>query len=74
MSKLMSFIVYNIIVYVLYGIMDALLTAINVYSNPNLGTDLLIMPTDKDMGYIIINIVISSTLGYVLLKKLKQIL
>jgi hypothetical protein len=54
--------------------MDALLTAINVYSNPNLGTDLLIMPTDKDMGYIIINIVISSTLGYVLLKKLKQIL
>ncbi len=51
MSKLVSFLVYNIIVYVLYAIIDSVFSFFDVYSNPQLGTDLFIMPTDKDLVY-----------------------
>jgi len=71
MSKFVNFIYYNIIVYILYSIIDHIFTFLNLYSSPELGTDLLVMPTDSDITYILINIAISSIAGLYLLKKVK---
>ena len=72
MSKFVNFVYYNIIVYVLYTILDHIFTFFNLYSSPKLGNDLLVMPTNSDMTYIIINIIISTILGYYILKKLNE--
>jgi hypothetical protein len=72
MSKFVNFVYYNIIVYVLYSILDRIFTFFNLYSSPELGTDLLVMPTNSDMTYIIINVVISTLLGYYILRKLNE--
>jgi len=72
MSKFVNFVYYNIIVYILYTILDHIFTFFNLYSSPELGNDLLVMPTNSDMTYIIINVVISTILGYYILKKLNE--
>ena len=71
MSKFINFIYYNIIVYILYTAIDHIFTFLGLYSSPELGTDLLVMPTDSDITYILINIAISSIAGLYLLKKVK---
>jgi len=72
MSKFVNFVYYNVIVYVLYSILDHIFTFFHLYSSPKLGTDLLIMPTNSDMTYIIINVVISTILGYYILRKINE--
>lgn len=69
---MLNFIYYNVIVYILYAAIDTIFTFLNLYSTPELGTDLLVMPTDSDMTYIIINVCISTVLGYYILKKINQ--
>lgn len=69
---MLNFIYYNVIVYILYAVIDTIFTFLNLYSTPELGTDLLVMPTDSDMTYIIINVCISTVLGYYILKKINQ--
>jgi len=69
---MLNFIYYNIIVYILYAVLDHIFTFFNLYSTPELGTDLLVMPTNSDMTYIIINICISTVFGYYILKKVNQ--
>jgi len=71
MGRFVNFIYYNVIVYILYTIIDHIFTFFHLYSSNELGQDLLVMPTDSDMTYIVINIVISSVLGLYLLKKLQ---
>ena len=68
MRKLMDFIYYNIFVYVIYWIIDYLLDALNIYSSHDLGKDIMIMPTESDMIFIGINIIISMVLGLRVLK------
>jgi len=68
MRKLMDFIYYNIFVYIIYWIIDYLLDALNLYSSHDLGKDIMIMPTESDMIFIGINIIISMVLGLRVLK------
>jgi len=70
MSKFVNFVYYNVIVYVLYSIIDYIFTFLHLYSSSQLGKNLLVMPTDSDMTYIIINIVISSVAGLYILKRI----
>jgi len=72
MNKFVNFVYYNIIVYILYSLLDHIFTFFNLYSSPELGTDLLIMPTDTDMTYIIINVVVSTLVGYFILRKINE--
>ena len=74
MNKFVNFVYYNIIVYVLYSILDHIFTFFNLYSSSELGTNLFVVPTNSDMTYIIINVVISTLLGYYILGKLKAYL
>jgi hypothetical protein len=69
MQKFINFVYYNVIVYVLYSIVDHIFTFLNLYSSPKLGNDMLVMPTNTDMVFIGINVAISSLLGLYLLKK-----
>ncbi len=69
MQKFINFVYYNVIVYVLYTIVDHIFTFLNLYSSPKLGNDMLVMPTNTDMVFIGINVAISSILGLYLLKK-----
>jgi len=71
MSKFTSFIVFNIIVYVLYAILDKLFTLLSLYSNPQLGESLSVMPTTGDMVLIFINVLVSSVLGLYWTYKIK---
>ena len=74
MGKFAKFLYYNIIVYILYVIVDKLFTMLHLYSSDALGTNLTVMPTNSDLTLIIINVVISSLGGYFLLKKLEEYL
>lgn len=72
MSKFISFIIFNIIVYVVYAIIDKLFTLLSLYSNPHLGESLSVIPTTGDMILIFINVLLSSMLGLYLTYKIKQ--
>ncbi|MCB4743861.1 MAG: hypothetical protein LGB07_01075 [Sulfurovum sp.] len=74
MSKFTSFIVFNIVVYVLYGIIDKLFTLLSLYSNPKLGESLSVMPTTGDIILIFINILFSSLIGLYLVHKIKKMI
>jgi hypothetical protein len=69
MQKFINFVYYNVIVYVLYSIVDYIFTFLNLYSSPKLGNSMLVMPTSTDMVFIGINVFISSVLGLYILKK-----
>ena len=69
MQKFINFVYYNVIVYVLYTIVDHIFTFLNLYSSPKLGNDMLVMSINTDMVIIGINVAISSILGLYLLKK-----
>jgi len=74
MGKFAKFLYYNIIVYILYAVVDKFFTMLHLYSSDALGTNLLVMPTNSDITLIIINVIISSIGGYFLLKKLEEYL
>ena len=73
MRKLMDFIYYNIFVYVAYWLIDTIFDFLNLYSSHDLGKDIMIMPTESDIIFIGINIVLSLVLGFMALKKLKSL-
>ena len=68
MGGFSKFILYNVVVYVIYWIIDRTFTFLNLYSSKELGQDLLVMPTDSDLTLIIINIVISMVAGFVVMR------
>jgi hypothetical protein len=72
MQKFIDFILYNTIVYLLYELIDKLFTLLHLYSSNKLGSDLSVMPTDSDLTFILINIVISGIFGFYIYKKVKH--
>ena len=72
MGGFSKFILYNVVVYVIYWIIDRIFTFLNLYSTKELGQDLLVMPTDSDLTLIIINIVISMVAGFVVMRWLES--
>jgi hypothetical protein len=58
--------------YIGYTLIDKLFTFFDWYSNPQLGHDLLIMPTSSDMWLIGINSILSSILAFYLIYKIKE--
>ena len=71
MEKLMNFLYYNIFVYIIYYVIDTIFDLLNLYSNHDLGKDIMVMPTQTDMILVGINIVISLVLSMILLNRLK---
>jgi len=72
-SKFVNFIYFNVIIYIAYSVIDFIFIFLNFFSNPNLGTSLTVMPTNTDMVFIFINVIISSIIGYILLKKINEV-
>ena len=68
MSGFSKFILYNLLVYIIYWIIDRLFTFLNLYSSKELGQDLFVMPTDSDLILIVINIVLSMVAGFVVMR------
>ena len=68
MGGFSKFILYNVVVYIIYWIIDRAFTFFNLYSSKELGNNLLVMPTDSDLTLIIINIVISMVAGFVVMR------
>ncbi len=52
-------------------VIDKGLTLLNVYSNPQLGEDILVMPTSSDIMIIIVNTIISSVFAWMVLRRIK---
>jgi hypothetical protein len=50
---------------------DKLFAALDLYSSPDLGNDLFVMPTTGDIVLITINILISSVGAWYLIRKIK---
>lgn len=72
MSKFTAFIVFNGLVYFIYLMIDKVFTFFDWYSNPLLGTDLNVMPTDGDIKLIIINSILSSIISFMILRQIKD--
>ncbi len=68
MSGFSKFILYNLLVYIIYWIIDRLFTFLNLYSSKELGQDLFVMPTDSDLMLIVVNIVLSMVAGLVVMR------
>ena len=68
MGGFSKFILYNVVVYIIYKIIDYIFTFLNLYSSKELGQDLLVMPTDSDLTLIIINTAISMVAGFVAMR------
>lgn len=68
MSGFSKFILYNLLVYIIYWIIDRLFTFLNLYSSKELGQDLFVMPTDSDLILIVVNIVLSMVAGFVVMR------
>ena len=73
MRKFMDFIYYNIFVYIVYWIIDTIFDFLNLYSDHDLGKDIMVMPTSSDMILIGINLVLSLGLALIVLNKLKSL-
>jgi len=72
MSKFTKFILFNIIVYVAYLLIDKVFTFLGLFSNPQLGHDLMVMPTNGDIWLILINSLVSSVVAFYLLFKIEE--
>ena len=72
MGGFTKFILYNVVVYFIYKIIDYIFTFLNLYSSKKLGQDLLVMPSDSNLKLIIINIVISSVIGFIALRWIER--
>jgi len=71
MSRFSAFILFNILAYFAYWVIDKLFTLFGWYSNPELGEDIMIMPTTSDIWLITINVLLSSAIAYYLMHKIK---
>ena len=72
MSKFTSFILFNVLMYVIYVLIDKVFTFFDWYSNPQLGHDITVMPTSGDIWFITLNTLVSSVGAFYLLYKIKQ--
>jgi len=72
MSKFTRFILFNIIMYILYTMIDKVFTFLDLYSNSQLGVDIMVMPTDGDIWLILINTLLSSIGTFYLLFKIND--
>ncbi len=72
MGGFSKFIIYNVVVYIIYWIIDHIFTFLNLYSSKKLGQDLLVMPTDSDLKLIIINIILSAILGFIVMRWIER--
>ena len=72
MGGFTKFILYNVVVYIIYKIIDYIFTFLNLYSSKELGQDLLVMPTDSDLKLIIINIILSTIIGFIVMKWIER--
>jgi len=73
MSKLINFILFNGFMYAIYKSIDKVLTFLGVYSNPKLGEELSVMPTNWDIAWIVCNTLISGMLTIYILYKIKTL-
>jgi len=71
MSKFVSFVLYNILMYLVYRGIDKVFDSLDWYSNPALGNSIMIMPTGDDVWLIFANIICSSIISLYLLYKIK---
>jgi len=72
MSKFVKFILFNTFAYVIYLIIDKFFTLLHLYSNPQLGVDITVMPTSGDIFIIVLNTLISSIGAVYILKKMDE--
>jgi len=72
MSRFTSFILFNVLMYVTYLLIDTLFSFFDWYSNPKLGHDMMVMPTSSDIWLITINTLLSAIVAFYLLYKLKE--
>ena len=72
MSKFTRFILFNIFMYVLYIMIDKVFTFLGWFSNPQLGQDIMIMPTSGDIWLIAINTLLSSAGAFYVLHKMRE--
>jgi len=72
MSKFTSFILFNTLMYVIYLLIDTLFTFFDWYSTPQLGHDIMVMPSSGDIWLIAINTVFSFVGSFYLLSKIKK--
>ena len=72
MGGFSKFIIYNVVVYIIYWIIDHIFTFLNLYSSKKLGQDLLVMPTDSDLKLIIINIILSAIFGFIVMRWIER--
>jgi len=66
-----NFIYFNVIVYVVYAVIDKIFTFLGFYNTPK-SNDMLALPSQNDMYFVIANVLISTILGYYLLGKFKN--
>lgn len=72
MSKFTSFIVFNILMYFAYALIDKGFMFLDLYSNPQLGYDIMVMPSNADIWLIVINSIVSSIVAFYVLYKIKE--
>jgi len=71
LSKFTRFILLNICIYILYIIIDKVFTFLDFYSNPQLGHDLMVIPTTGDIWFIVINTLLSFAGSFYILSKIQ---
>ena len=72
MSKFIKFILFNTFMYIIYTIVDKLFTLLDLYSNPELGINIMVMPTNVDIWLIVSNSILSSIGSFYLILKMKD--
>ena len=58
--------------YVVYVLIDKLFTLFDWYSNPQLGHDIMVMPSSGDIWLISINTLLSAIAAFYVLYKIKK--
>lgn len=72
MSKFASFVLFNVLMYLVYKGIDMIFTFFNLYSSPQFGHDLLTLPTSNDLWLVLANSVLSSAIAWYLLFMIKR--
>ncbi len=73
MRGFINFVFYNVIVYVIYAVIDYFLTVVGAYSSPDLGESLSVPFTSMDLTLIIMNGLFSMIAGLIVLRKFKAL-
>jgi len=72
MSKFTGFILFNVLMYFVYFLIDTLFTFFAWYSNPQLGHDMMVIPTSGDIWLIALNTLLSAIASFYLFYKIKK--